>query len=107
MENYFCPLKSSGDLGLVTEVGGNVGGLAFAERGAEGPLLFFALERDGGGQVGHAHPPLAGAEQHRHQVPRREAAPARHHAPPPAGSRRRRRRLHRFCRRRRRRIRGG
>lgn len=99
--------RTSGDMGLVTEVGGHVDGLAFAESSTQETLFFVAVERDGRAQVGHAHPPLAGAEQHRHQMPRGEPAAASHHAPPPIASNR----LHLPSRRRRRsnsrRIQGG
>ena len=70
------------DLGLVAEVGGDVGGTAGPERAANGAPLFVGVELDGRSEIGDADPPVAGAEEHLDQVAGGEASAAGDHAPP-------------------------
>lgn len=81
------PLRTTfDDLGFVAEIRGDVGGAAGAEGIDEDAVLLVGIELDGRDQIGDPHAPLAGAEQHLHQMPGGEAPPAGHHAPPLAAA---------------------
>lgn len=68
------------DLGLVPEIYGDVLRASGAEGVAEDADLFGGVEDDCRGQIGDADGPIAGAEEHLHQMPGGEAPPAGNHA---------------------------